>query len=65
MYLDMSQHRQASFGDEPLLISEMYAYFNMMGIDSVEDRAFYFKLVTSMDQAYLKWRIENKPKSSK
>jgi len=49
-------------GANTLSLSEILAYFQIYGIDDIDERADFIDFLRAMDAAYLKHQADNRPK---
>lgn len=53
----LNHSRQAGMGHQPILVSEVLAYCELFGIDSMEKREDLLFLIQELDQEYLKFHV--------
>lgn len=51
-----------SAGSNPIALAEILAYFQIYGIDDIDERGDTIDFIRSMDNAYLKHEADKRPK---
>jgi len=54
-FIQLNQARDTINGLAPLRVSEIAAWLNVYAVEAVEQRAYYFELVQSLDSTWLRW----------
>lgn len=52
-FTTLSRSRQMGFGVGPIPLTEIKAYFDLVGIEDVESRCYYLDLIQIMDSHWL------------
>lgn len=52
-------------GSNPISLSEIFAYFQIAGIDDIEERRDYIDFIKALDRVYLKHEAKETEKEMK
>lgn len=60
-FISLHQQRSMGWSANPLNISDILNYFNLIGLKNIEDKNFWFEVITAVDSKWLKFvHQENK-----